>query len=177
MRKGRGLIDQDIYKELLQVPGAAEILIEYTTNHRFIKGKTRAEISEDAWPEVKQMVANWKRFKKGEKQKDFKKSTNQQPIFQKTDVLSPKIEEEINKIKNLQPGDKFAYKNVGFGMDSYEPANDIIEIKNGKLITRIFETGMNWNGKTWEFKADTFDWITSIVLIENVPKEHSVQWK
>lgn len=67
MRKGRGLVDMDIYEKLLEVPGARSILLDNTTNHRTDSrtGKIRAEIHEDAWPEVKKMVANWKRFKRG----------------------------------------------------------------------------------------------------------------
>jgi hypothetical protein len=70
MRKGRGFVDRDIYNELLKVPGAKEILLTNTCNH-CLDPKTqriRVEISEDAWPEVKQMVANFKRMKRGKPQ-------------------------------------------------------------------------------------------------------------
>ena len=65
MRKGRGLVDSDIYNELVKIPGAKEILVSNLCNFRTHPktGKVRAEISEDAWPEVKQMVQNWKRMK------------------------------------------------------------------------------------------------------------------
>lgn len=70
MRKGRGLVDEDVYDELMKVPGAREILLANTSNHRHDPktGRIRVEISEDAWPEVKQMVANWKRRKAGKPQ-------------------------------------------------------------------------------------------------------------
>ncbi len=74
MRKGRGLVDQDIYGELLKVPGARKILLTNTCNHR-LDPKTqriRVEISEDAWPEVKQMVINFKRMKSGKPQITYK---------------------------------------------------------------------------------------------------------
>ena len=74
MRKGRGLVDQDIYDELLKVPGARQILLINTSNHR-LDPKTkrlRVEISEDAWPEVKQMIVNYKRFKDGRPQIHYK---------------------------------------------------------------------------------------------------------
>lgn len=71
MRKGRGLVDQDIYDELMHVPGARQLLLDSTCNHRFDarSKKLRVEISEDAWPEVKRMVANWKRAKRGKVQR------------------------------------------------------------------------------------------------------------
>ncbi len=74
MRKGRGLVDSDIYHELVKIPGAKEILVSNLCNFRTDSktGKVRAEISEDAWPEVKQMVENWKRVKAGKKQDTFR---------------------------------------------------------------------------------------------------------
>lgn len=74
MRRGRGLVDQKIYNELVKIPGAREILLTNTCNHRF-DPKTkqhRVEISEDAWPEVKQMVANYKRLKARKSQITYK---------------------------------------------------------------------------------------------------------
>lgn len=70
MRKGRGLVDQDIYDQLMKVPGARQLLLGATCNHRFDQKtkKLRVEIAEDAWPEVKRMVANWKRIKSGKPQ-------------------------------------------------------------------------------------------------------------
>ena len=74
MRKGRGLVDSDIYHELVKIPGAKEILVSNLCNFRTDSktGKVRAEISEDAWPEVKQMVENWKRMKSGKKQVTYR---------------------------------------------------------------------------------------------------------
>ena len=65
MRKGRGLVDSDIYDELVKIPGAKEILVSNLCNFLIDPktGRVRAEISEDAWPEVKQLVQNWKRMK------------------------------------------------------------------------------------------------------------------
>lgn len=75
MRPGRGLIDQEIYNELLKIPGAGRIVLDSVTNFRFDSKtrKTRVEISEDAWPEVKAMVQNLKRVKAGKPQIPFKK--------------------------------------------------------------------------------------------------------
>lgn len=74
MRKGRGLVDQEIYDELVKIPGAREILLANTCNHRFDPKteKMRVEISEDAWPEVKQMVKNLKLSKAGKRQTPYK---------------------------------------------------------------------------------------------------------
>ena len=65
MKKGRGLVDQNIYNELIKIPGAREILLANTSNHRWDPKtkRNRVEIDADAWPEVKQMIANWKRLK------------------------------------------------------------------------------------------------------------------
>lgn len=70
MRKGRGLIEQGLYDELVKVPGASRLLLDNTTNFRVNPktGKVCAEIHESAWPEVKTLVANWKRFKLGKPQ-------------------------------------------------------------------------------------------------------------
>ncbi len=83
MRKGRGLVDSDIYNELVKIPGAREILVSNLCNFRTDSrtGKVRAEISEDAWPEVKQMVENWKRRKAGKKQITYRgKSVPKSPF-------------------------------------------------------------------------------------------------
>lgn len=177
MRKGRGLVDIDIYNELLKVPGASAILVENITNHRTDPrtGKLRAEIHEDAWKEVKKMVANWKRFKKGEtqivspvpaKKVEYPK-TNATPVVEKKEKTDE--QDLIRKIKNLKPGDTFAYKNTGFGLVSYERGDDIIERKKGKLITDTFDHGgMEWTGNTWKFDGG-LGLVTTIVLLEQVP--------
>lgn len=65
MRKGRGLVDQDIFDDMLSVPGTSKILLGSVCNHRFDKktGKLRVEIAEEAWPEVKRMVAKWRKIR------------------------------------------------------------------------------------------------------------------
>lgn len=70
MRKGRGLIDQDVYDELMKIPGCRAKLLANTCNHRFDekKQKTRVEISEEGWPEIKAMAANFARAKAGKPQ-------------------------------------------------------------------------------------------------------------
>lgn len=76
MRKGRGLIDQGVYDELIKIPGARQIVLSNVTNHRLDPKtqKVRVEIHEDAWPEVKSMVRNLRRLKAGKPQIPFKKS-------------------------------------------------------------------------------------------------------
>lgn len=57
-------------------------------------------------------------------------------------------------LKYLKPGDKFFYKNVGYGLTSYERGDDFIEIRDGKLFTETFDSfGMEWNGSTWVFDS------------------------
>lgn len=77
MRPGRGLIDQEVYDELIKIPGARRVVVNNVTNHRFDHktGKLRVEISEEAWPEVKLMVINLKRFKAGRPQLRFLPAT------------------------------------------------------------------------------------------------------
>ncbi|TSC84259.1 MAG: hypothetical protein G01um101413_554 [Parcubacteria group bacterium Gr01-1014_13] len=65
MRKGRGLVEVEIYDELLKITGCAKILLDNICNHRE-NPKTKklcAEINEEAWPQVKKMVADFKRLK------------------------------------------------------------------------------------------------------------------
>lgn len=179
MRKGRGLVDIDIYNKLLEVPGVAEILIENTTNHRYDykTKKIRVEISEEAWPEVKSIVANWKRARKGKPQKLSKKANNIEVVLRSLNSIDKKQQERIDRIKNLKPGDYFAYKNVGFGIVSYELGSDALEVKNGKLITQIFfDTGMEWTGQTWQFEFETSGLTTSIVLEEEIPDTHRAEY-
>jgi len=177
MRKGRGLVDMDIYNELLEVPGSSKVLVENTTNHRRDPrtGKLRAEIHEDAWKEVKEMVANWKRYKKGKEQIVSIKSNKKidQPKSKEEAVVKKEKktneQEIIKKLKNLKPGSKFAYKNTGFGLVSYEKGSDAVGRKKGNLITDTFDhDGMIWTGRTWKFDGG-LGLVTTIVLLEEVP--------
>lgn len=58
-------------------------------------------------------------------------------------------------LKNLKEGDSVIYKNVGYGLTSYERGdNDVIEIKDGNLYTNTFDSmGMNWDNarNCWKF--------------------------
>ena len=85
----------------------------------------------------------------------------------KENVLTP--EERLSRLKNLKPGDKFAYKNSGYGYVTYEDGSDAIEIKKGRLFTNCFDHGMDWNGQTWKFDSG-LGLVTTIVLLEDVPK-------
>lgn len=74
MRKGRGLVEQEIYDELLKIPSCANILLDNTCNHRINPNTNKmcVEISEDVWPQVKKIVADFKHLKKEKKkQKTF----------------------------------------------------------------------------------------------------------
>jgi hypothetical protein len=58
----------------------------------------------------------------------------------------------MSELQNLKPGDKFFYKNVGYGLTSYERGDDAVEIKDGKLFTETFNTfGMEWKNDQWVF--------------------------
>lgn len=77
---------------------------------------------------------------------------------------------KLKKLRNLRPGDKFAYKNVGFGCTSYEKGDNVIEVRRGKLFTETFDgMGMEWDGETWKFDGGV-GLVTYIVLMEDVPK-------
>lgn len=174
MRKGRGLVEMDIFNELMKISGTRTLLLDNVTNHRENPktGKLCAEIHEDAWPEIKQAIANWRRIKNGKSQKKFiptpAKSTGKS--FSPKETSNSKESLRIQKLRNLKPGDKFAYKNDGFGTTSYEDGSDAVEIKKGKLFTETFSSkGMKWSNGTWEFNGG-FGMTTSIVLLEDVPK-------
>ena len=64
MKKGRGLVDNDIFNAMLKIPGTRPVLIGSLTNHIIDKktGKVRAEIHEDSWQEVKNMVKQFKKL-------------------------------------------------------------------------------------------------------------------
>lgn len=71
MRKGRGLVECDLYDQL---PANAKAEIDpHVCNHRLNEHKKMClEISEDAWPKVKELIQKFRRFKK-ENPRLFKK--------------------------------------------------------------------------------------------------------
>jgi len=72
-------------------------------------------------------------------------------------------------LRKLKPGDRFAYKNVGYGYTTYEEGSDVIGVKKGVLFTHTFDKmGMMWNGETWQFDSGS-GLVTSVVRIEDVP--------
>lgn len=89
----------------------------------------------------------------------------------KSTVVELTSEERIKRLKNLKTGDKYAYKNVGFGETTYETiSDDKVRHKNGRLFTNVFESrGMEWTGETWKFDSG-LGLVTTIVLLEDVPK-------
>ncbi|MDP3696687.1 MAG: hypothetical protein Q8R55_01490 [Candidatus Taylorbacteria bacterium] len=97
----------------------------------------------------------------GKKTKQVKTVTN------KVSTLTP--EDRLKRLKNLKPGDKFAYKNTGYGLVSYEDGSDAIGVKKGRLFTDCFEHGMDWNSQTWKFDSGLGS-VTTIVLMGDVPK-------
>lgn len=55
--------------------------------------------------------------------------------------------------RKLAAGEKVTYKNVGFGLVSYE-TDTVTGMRNGRLITGSYEsTGMEWDDarNTWKF--------------------------
>lgn len=55
-------------------------------------------------------------------------------------------------MKDLKPGDLVAYKNVGYGLISYEGPDTVVEIRDGKLFTETFDSmGMEWKAGQWIF--------------------------
>ena len=58
-------------------------------------------------------------------------------------------------IRKPKKGDSIIYKNVGYGLTSYEPGHKtVIGVKNGKLFTDSFDSeGMDWDEATnsWVF--------------------------
>ena len=85
--------------------------------------------------------------------------------------MSETQQSRINRLKKLKTGDKFAYKNVGYGAVSYETGDSRVWREKGSLFTDTFDRagGMRWNGTTWEFDGG-LGLKTLIVLLEDVPK-------
>lgn len=55
-------------------------------------------------------------------------------------------------LQKLKKGDKFFYKNVGYGLVTYEKGNDFLKIEDGRLFTRTFDSiGFQWGPKGWFF--------------------------
>lgn len=78
--------------------------------------------------------------------------------------------ERTRRLKSLKSGDAFAYKNVGYGLVSYEEGDEKIWRKGGKLFTPTFDSiGMEWNGQTWEFDGG-LGLKTLVIFLEDVPK-------
>lgn len=96
-----------------------------------------------------------------------KKAKQGKTVKVTTVTLTP--EDRLKRLKNLKPSDKFAYKNTGYGLVSYEDGSDAIGVKKGRLFTDCFEHGMDWNGQTWKFDSG-LGLVTTVVLIEDVPK-------
>jgi len=96
-----------------------------------------------------------------------KKTKQNKSKTDKAITLTP--EDRLRRLKTLKPGDKFAYKNSGYGLVSYEDGSDAIGVKKGRLFTNTFDHGMDWNGQTWKFDSG-LGLVTTIVLMEDVPK-------
>src|SRR3989338_3427897 len=82
-------------------------------------------------------------------------------------ALTP--EDRLKRLKNLKPGYKFAYKNTGYGLVSYEDGSDAIGVKKGRLFTDTFDHGMDLDGQNWKFNSG-LGLVTTVVLTEDVPK-------
>ncbi len=81
-----------------------------------------------------------------------------------------KSEDRLKRLRTLKPGDKFAYKNSGYGLVTYEKGNDAVRVKGGKLFTETCDhDGMEWNGETWEYDSG-LGLVTTICLMEDVPQ-------
>lgn len=58
------------------------------------------------------------------------------------------------ELKALKKGDKFFYKNVGYGAVTYEEGNDFSHIEGERLFTRTFDSiGFQWGPKGWFFDS------------------------
>lgn len=70
------------------------------------------------------------------------------------------------------PEGELVYKNVGFGVVSYEYCNDDnLKIKNGKLLTETFDReGLSWDGEYWKYNGG-LGMVTYLVSIDEVPMD------
>jgi hypothetical protein len=74
-------------------------------------------------------------------------------------------------LKNIKSGDEFAYKNIGYGLVSYERGggDERVWRTKGRLYTDTFSSiGMEWDGTTWVFDGG-LGMTTKIVRLEDVP--------
>jgi hypothetical protein len=74
-------------------------------------------------------------------------------------------------LKKLKKGDLVAYKNVGYGIISYERGDAVTAIKGGKLYTPTFDSrGMTWDSfaNAWVFDGG-LGLKTYAILPESVP--------
>jgi hypothetical protein len=46
---------------------------------------------------------------------------------------------------------EFAYKNVGYGLTTFEWGSDFTHYEDGRLFTRCFDSGMEWKNGMWTF--------------------------
>ncbi len=60
-------------------------------------------------------------------------------------------------MKDIKVGDRIAYKNVGYGLTSYEDNDDtVIEVGENYILTDCFNAmgGMKWNDAAQTYKFD-----------------------
>lgn len=124
MRPGRGLIDQEVYDELIKIPGARQILLSNTTDHRRDPRtqKVRVEIHENAWPKVKSMVQNLKRFKAGKPQMPFRQSQS----------VATRVKARKPKETKYRKGQKVQVSLIGAGATTHEEGI-VLRVSKGKV--------------------------------------------
>jgi hypothetical protein len=137
MRPGRGLVDEDIYWELMKVPGINKVLHRSTANVR-TDPKTkrrRVEIGEDDWPEVKLAVINWKRFKAGKPQLDALPLTPRQKAA-KAEATRVAAEAQAAEVKRaahrFRKGQAVQVELTGAGHTTHEE-NVVLRVSKGRV--------------------------------------------
>jgi len=75
-------------------------------------------------------------------------------------------------LQSLKEGDSVIYKNVGYGLVSYEPGEqDVIGIKKGKLFTNTFDSiGMEWDKRQQLWKFDSGLGLVTYAIPADDPK-------
>ena len=78
----------------------------------------------------------------------------------------------MTDLKNLEAGDDVIYKNVGYGLTSYEEGKgEVVEIKDGRLFTNSFDReGMQWDERTQSWKYDGGLGLVTYAIAADDPK-------
>lgn len=69
----------------------------------------------------------------------------------------------------MKKGDMVFYKNIGYGVVSYEGPDMVIRKRGNRLYTQAFDKqGLKWDGRTWVFDGG-LGLVTYVVSFDDIP--------